>query len=277
MRKLTILSDDETLIEELLEIEGYLYTVEYVPSRFDKADFLGEVYSDDTVLKTQFTLFNACEFSSVIELLETNAIQFSYKIEEEVEVDYQKQFEDEYPVTEVGKFLILPPWKDFEAEDKTKVIIAPSMGFGTGQSPTTQLCLEWMSTVDFTNQSVLDFGSGSGILAIAAAKSGAKSVLALEVDEDACKNIEENSQMNQTNQIITLNQQQTEVDCLLMNVTYDILLAYFDSVWEKVKKQGFISGITKEQLPLVQLFFDERNITYQVFEKDMWCGFEVLK
>lgn len=277
MRKLTILSNDEVAIEELFEIEEYLYTVEYVPSRFDKADFLGEVYSQDAVCETQFTLFDESTFMSVIEFLEENGIQFSYKIEEEVEVDYQQQFENDYPIVEVGEFLILPPWKDITEERKTKVLIAPSMGFGTGQSPTTQLCLEWMSRVDFNNQSVLDFGSGSGILAIAAAKRGASHVNALEVDQDACKNIEENSKLNQTDHIIVLNQQETEVDLLLMNVTYDILLEHFDATWKTVKKQGFISGITKEQLPLMMLFLDARNISYQIFEKDMWCGIEVLK
>lgn len=279
MRKLVILSNDEITIETLFEMEAYLYTVEYVPSRFGKADFLGEVYSEDEVCETQFTLFDENIFMSAITLLEENKIQFSYKIEDENEVDYQQQFENNYPVISVGKFLIFPPWKDSVSveEDKTKIVIAPSMGFGTGHSPTTQLCLEWISHIDLNNQSVLDFGSGSGILAIAAAKSGAKHVVALEVDEDACKNIEENSKLNQTSHTIVLNQQQNEIDFLLMNVTYDILLEYFDTVWKTIKKQGFISGITKEQLTMVRQFLDARNISYRIFEKDTWCGFEVLK
>lgn len=277
MQKLTILSNEENLIEELFEIEEYLYTIEYVLSRFDKMDFLGEVYSQDEVCETQFTLFDEKTFLSAIKLLEANNIQFSYKIETEAEIDYQKQFENDYPIIEVGNFLILPPWKDLIVEDKTKIIIAPSMGFGTGQSPTTQLCLEWMSHVDFTNQTVLDFGSGSGILAIAAAKLGAKRVLALEVDLDACKNIEENSILNECQYKIVLNQEEDKADYLLMNITYDILIENFDVIWQKVKKQGFISGITKEQLTNMCQFLHARNVTYTIFEKDMWCGFEVIK
>jgi ribosomal protein L11 methyltransferase len=86
-----------------------------------------------------------------------------------------------------GRFIVAPPW-DLPAtptSGTTVIVIEPSMGFGTGHHPTTRLCLRLMSGLQIAGQRVLDIGTGSGVLAMAAALSGAAEVVGLDIDRDA--------------------------------------------------------------------------------------------
>lgn len=97
-----------------------------------------------------------------------------------------------------GRFVVAPPW-DLPAsvdDDVTLVVIEPSMGFGTGHHQTTRLCLRLMSLVEFNGRDVIDLGTGSGVLAMAAALRGARSVRAIDVDEDAITSAEASARLN---------------------------------------------------------------------------------
>src|SRR5207247_272598 len=82
----------------------------------------------------------------------------------------------------VGAFLVRPTWSDADAAGAIALALDPGMAFGTGLHPTTQQCLEALSTLPVEGLRVLDVGTGSGILAIAAAKRGAREVVAVDVD-----------------------------------------------------------------------------------------------
>jgi len=99
----------------------------------------------------------------------------------------------------VGRITVAPPWDlpDFTRDpDRILIVIDPSMGFGTGHHSTTRLCLELMQRIDFAGTRVMDVGTGSGILALAAWRLGAASVTAVDHDPDALENARDNIARN---------------------------------------------------------------------------------
>jgi ribosomal protein L11 methyltransferase len=96
-----------------------------------------------------------------------------------------------------GRFIIAPPW-DLPAEGvaATVIVIEPSMGFGTGHHATTRMCLRLLSEIDVADATVLDLGTGSGVLSMAAALMGARSVVGIDIDQDAIDSAETSARMN---------------------------------------------------------------------------------
>ena len=90
-----------------------------------------------------------------------------------------------------------------QANDTVLIELDPGLAFGTGTHPTTALCLEWLDAADVAGKRVIDYGCGSGILAIAAAKSGATAVSAVDIDPQALIATRDNAERNGVAQLIT--------------------------------------------------------------------------
>jgi len=114
------------------------------------------------------------------------------------ESDWMDAWKEHYPIVHVGeRIVILPAWREYEAQPGEVVVaVNPGMAFGTGLHPSTQLCLEALETFLQEGDEVLDVGTGTGILAIAAAKMGAQRVLALDVEPAAVRAARQNSDLN---------------------------------------------------------------------------------
>ena len=100
------------------------------------------------------------------------------------------------PVEITPEFWIVPTWHEPPAQAKKVIRLDPGLAFGTGTHPTTRMCLRWIATHDVAQQRVLDYGCGSGILAIGAALHGAAAIDAVDIDEAAVTATELNAEAN---------------------------------------------------------------------------------
>jgi ribosomal protein L11 methyltransferase len=100
------------------------------------------------------------------------------------------------PVEVTPDFWIVPTWHEPPEQARQIIRLDPGLAFGTGTHPTTRMCLRWIAQHDVQGQRVLDYGCGSGILAIGAAKYGATNIDAVDIDEAAVTSTELNAQAN---------------------------------------------------------------------------------
>jgi len=110
--------------------------------------------------------------------------------------DWLESWKAEFVPIRIGAFLVRPTWSEAVAGDSVELVLDAGMAFGTGLHPTTQQCLEALSTLPLEGKSALDVGTGSGILAIAAAKRGASPVVAVDTDSLAVGAARENAVRN---------------------------------------------------------------------------------
>lgn len=110
--------------------------------------------------------------------------------------DWLQRWKADFVPISIGTFLVRPTWSEAVPGDAVELVLDPGMAFGTGLHPTTQQCLEALSTIPLEGKGVLDVGTGSGILAIAAAKRGASPVVAVDTDMLAVDAARENAVRN---------------------------------------------------------------------------------
>jgi ribosomal protein L11 methyltransferase len=160
---------------------------------------------------------------------------------------------------------------------KHEIIITPKMSFGTGHHATTWMMMKAMEQIDFTNKTVIDFGTGTGILAILAEKMGSKQIIALDYDEWCINNSEENTAANHCKHISLYQASDLDafepVEILLANINRHILLEHLQSIALHVKSSGvlLLSGILatdKEEMveACQKLGFEAIDF----FEKNTW-------
>lgn len=164
----------------------------------------------------------------------------------------QSQFEP-IPISE--RLWIVPSWHDaadfVSAPDALVLVLDPGLAFGTGSHPTTRLCLKWLEQNLQGNESVLDYGCGSGILAIAARKLGAARVVGADVDAQAITASRDNAARNLAEATFFLPDDLPagEYDVLVANILTNPLKALMPLLAGRVKAGGLIalSGILAEQ------------------------------
>ena len=162
-----------------------------------------------------------------------------------------------------------------------EIIITPKMSFGTGHHATTYLMIDLMQKIDFINKSVLDFGTGTGILAILAEKSGASSVLAIDNDEWSISNAIENIEANNSKNIIIERRDTIAglpcVDIILANINFNVLQENAHN-FSKLSVPGtilIISGfLAGDEENIVSVFAKKGFIKKQKLRKEDWMALQ---
>lgn len=178
----------------------------------------------------------------------------------------QSQFE---PIRINDRLWIVPSWHDAPDPGAINLELDPGLAFGTGSHPTTRLCLEWLCGHVPAGASVLDYGCGSGILAIAAAKLGAGRVVGVDIDENALAAAADNAKRNGVALQLSHSKQplDTAFDIVVANILTNPLCVLAPLLAERTRTGGRIalSGILSTQVEQV------RHAYRPAFELTLWA------
>ncbi|MGD9888841.1 MAG: 50S ribosomal protein L11 methyltransferase [Halothiobacillaceae bacterium] len=170
--------------------------------------------------------------------------------------DWERAWMDQFHPLQFGKRLwIVPSWLEAPDPSAVNILLDPGLAFGTGTHPTTALCMQWLDSADIQNKSVLDYGCGSGILAIAALKLGATHAWGIDIDPQALIATKDNAARNdiQSNSLPTglpkALPSDARFDVLLANILMGPLIELAPTLTQHVKPGGqlVLSGLLAEQ------------------------------
>ncbi|ORM66042.1 50S ribosomal protein L11 methyltransferase [Pantoea rwandensis] len=204
---------------------------------------------------------------------------FHHKIEQIEDKDWEREWMDNFHPMRFGERLwICPSWRDVPDPNAVNVMLDPGLAFGTGTHPTTSLCLTWLDGLDLQGKTVIDFGCGSGILAIAALKLGAAQAIGIDIDPQAIQASRDNAERNGVSERLSLYlpHQQPEnllADVVVANILAGPLreLAPLISVLPKAGGHLGLSGVLASQAEGVCEAYIERFTLDPVAEKEEWC------
>lgn len=195
-------------------------------------------------------------------------IEFTFKeLEQE---NWNQQWESNFnPVYVDNEICVRATFHPAEPKFKYEIVIDPKMSFGTGHHSTTHLILSSMRSIDFKDKSVLDMGSGTGVLAIFAAMKGAKPVYAIDIDEWCSINAKENAERNGVDflQISQGSKEQIKglkVDVLLANINRNILLDQMEEYGKAINTGGelHVSGFYASDVDVLKEEASKNGLTF---------------
>lgn len=213
---------------------------------------------------TVVALFEASvDLSSCIQSL---ASQSFVKNNQQIEIekledqDWERAWMNDFTAMQFGENLwICPSWQTPPQPDAVNIMLDPGLAFGSGTHATTSLCLQWLEQAQLQNKSVIDYGCGSGVLAIASVLLGAQQAIGVDNDPQAIIATLDNSKRNNLNQeqiqaFLPEQHPDEKVDILLANILCAPLLELAQLLAALVKENGHIvlSGILEEQSKLIE-------------------------
>jgi len=271
--ELTIQTKDE-LIEPLTELLRK-YTLPFAVVLYDKGERISEIFQVSDLIRVYTYIPVDSKSQNIREMVDVGIKVLSI-IHETIIIDekhvnqayWEQIWKTHFSILPIlDKLVIKPVWQELDDKDDRIVInLDPGMAFGTGHHPTTRMCLEELSRQELTGKSILDIGSGSGILSIAAVKLGALSCIGIDIDENAIDSALNNIEMNGVSENITL---QTGVlddldstfkyDVIVANITAQIIINLVPSISSYLKPNGIVitSGILSELFPEVENTFNQ--------------------
>jgi len=218
----------------------------------------------------------------LINLLQSSPLftaELHYKIEQLEDKDWEREWMDNFHPMQFGNRLwICPSWRDIPDPNAVNVMLDPGLAFGTGTHPTTALCLQWLDGIDLQDKVIIDYGCGSGILAIAALKLGAKAAIGIDIDPQALQASRDNAERNDVSEKLSLYLAKDIPDNLLADVVVANILAgplreLEPNINILVKSEGLLglSGILDNQSASVCDAYQAHFNLDPVITKEEWC------
>ena len=208
-----------------------------------------------------------------------------YKVEQLEDKDWVREWMDHFHPMQFGKRLwICPSWRDVPNPDAVNVMLDPGLAFGTGTHPTTALCLQWLDGLDLAGKTVVDFGCGSGILAIAALKLGAARVIGIDIDPQAIQasrdNAERNGVADQLELFLPEDQPKgLQADLLVANILAGPLRELAPLMNELVRPGGLLalSGVLETQAVELEQIYGQWFDMDSTAVREEWCRLSGVK
>lgn len=210
-------------------------------------------------------------------------------VDEVAEENWATAWKKYYHPVRISRYLtIKPSWQDYQTQDERQKVIQldPGMAFGTGTHPTTRLSLQALECVIRGNETVLDVGTGSGVLSIAASFLGAKEIYAYDLDEVAVKAAKENLALNPTATNIWIKSNdllkgvEHKADVIVANILADIIVKMIPDAWRLLKDDGtlIVSGIIAAKKDLVTAAMTQQGFVLdQLFQQKDWLALSFVK
>jgi ribosomal protein L11 methyltransferase len=228
-------------------------------------------------------LFDAeTDMQDVIASLEQHpllGVGFHHKIEQIEDKDWEREWMENFHPMRFGQRLwICPSWRDVPDPNAVNVMLDPGLAFGTGTHPTTAMCLSWLDGLDLAGKTVIDFGCGSGILAIAALKLGAAQAIGIDIDPQAIQASRDNAERNGVSERLSLylpheQPENLSADVVVANILAGPLreLAPLISVLPVSGGHLGLSGVLASQADGVCEAYADKFVLDPVAEKEEWC------
>ena len=208
-----------------------------------------------------------------------------YQVELLEDKDWVREWMEHFQPMQFGERLwICPSWRDVPDPTAVNVLLDPGLAFGTGTHPTTALCLQWLDSLDLKGKTLVDFGCGSGILAIAALKLGAERVIGIDIDPQAIEASRDNAQRNGVSDQLELylpedQPQHLQADIVVANILAGPLRELSGLISGLVKPRGrmAISGILESQAPELLEVYGQWFAMNPATEREEWCRLDGIK
>lgn len=191
--------------------------------------------------------------------------------------DWLEEWKRNWQPVEVGRFIIAPPWSELgNTHGRLVIRIEPGMAFGTGTHETTRLCLQAIEK-HFAGGSFLDVGTGTGILAIAAAKLFPEArIEAVDTDEEAIAIARENAKANNVEiafRVGSINESMASADLVCANLTADVIVGMLRTLVSLTCGKLILSGILETQIEMVQAGLQDCGISdFEIAQDGEWVA-----
>lgn len=302
-----VIDDPKGILREITSenVPSYLY--DYI-----EKDILTKTSNDEVVIvKGYFPERRSVDVNELVKSISGNIFGISKYVETgEVKIEYSELYEDDWannwkqyykPFNITENIIIKPSWEEYSIDrgankvtnkdNKKDVILIemdPGMAFGTGTHETTRMCAQLLGNYISNEDSVIDVGSGSGILSIISAKLGAKSILALDIDEEAVRVTKNNCKINNVCSKVkafkgTLDSSEDiekylynkKADVIVANIIANVIINLSEAVKFYTKKNGLFiaSGIIEDKKDAVISAYCENGFKCkEIVEEGEWVA-----